>query len=325
MNPPRLWIARALAASLLATAAVATPGLAQTIDKPVRLLVGFPAGGTADLIARVVGDRMKDTLGQPVVVENRPGAIGRIAIEAVKGAAPDGTTIMVQPIGPMVVVPHAYKTVTYDPVKDFAPIAQAVTFQFAYATGPMTGAKTWSEYVAWAKANPQKSSYATSGAGSLPHFFGLMLGKEAGIELLHVPYKGSAAYIGELIGGQIPAAADAVGDLTEQHRAGKIRILATSGTTRALPDVPTFREVGVAKIEAYGWFGFFAPARTPKPIVDQLNRAVVTALKQTDAAEKIRGTGMTPSPTSAEEFAAIVAADYAKWGPPVKASGFTIE
>src|SRR6266513_1285595 len=187
----------ALAAATLL--ALATPVIAQDkIDRPVKILVGFPAGGTADVMARVVADKMKDTLGQPVIVENRPGAIGRIAADAVKAAAPDGTTIMVMPIGPMAVVPHTYKTLSYDPLKDFAPIGMGSTFQFAIAAGPQAGAKTWTGYVAWAKANPGKSSYATSGAGSLPHFFGVMVGREAGIEMLHVPYKGSAAYMNEL-------------------------------------------------------------------------------------------------------------------------------
>src|SRR2546430_7393132 len=152
------------------------------IDRPVKFLFGFPAAGTADVMARVVADKMKDTLGHPVIVENRPGAIGRIAADAVKAAPPDGTTIMVMPIGPMAVVPHTYKTLSYDPIKDFAPIGMGSTFQFAIAAGPQSGAKTWTEYVAWAKAIPGRSSYATSGAGSLPHFFGVMVGREAGIE-----------------------------------------------------------------------------------------------------------------------------------------------
>ena len=320
-------VARAavLAICSVALAAVALPGLAQDrIDKPVRLLVGFPAGGTADLIARVVADKMKDSIGQPVIVENRPGAIGRIAADAVKAAAPDGTTIMVMPIGPMVVVPHVYADITYDPIKDFTPIAIGATFQFAIAAGPQSGAKNWNDFVAWAKANPGKVAYATSGAGSLPHFFGVLLGRGIGVEMLHVPYKGSAAYINDLIGGQIPAAIDAIADLSELHRAGKITILASSGAKRgaALPDVPTFAELGVKNVEAMGWFGFFAPAKTPKAIVETLNRAINRALQSPDVAEKLSKVGMDPATGTPEEFGAIVASDYAKWGPIVKASGF---
>ena len=315
-------------AAMAALALVAAPSLAQDrIDKPVRIIVGFPPGGTADVMARAVADKMKDTLGQPVIVENRPGAIGRIAADAVKAAAPDGSTIMVMPIGPMAVVPHTYKTLSYDPLKDFAPIGMGSTFQFAVAAGPQSGAKTWGEYVVWAKANPGKSSYATSGAGSLPHFFGLLVARESGIELLHVPYKGSAAYMNELLGGNVPLAVDAIADLTEQHRAGKIRILASSGAKRstAVPDVPTFAELGIKGVEAEGWFGFFAPAKTPKAIVDQLNRSLNQALTSPEIAQRLAGLGLDPATSTPEEFARILAADYAKWGPVVKASGFTAE
>ena len=315
-------------AAVAALALVAAPSLAQDkIDKPVRIIVGFPPGGTADVMARAVADKMKDTLGQPVIVENRPGAIGRIAADAVKAAAPDGSTIMVMPIGPMAVVPHTYKTLSYDPLKDFAPIGMGSTFQFAVAAGPQSGAKTWGEYVVWAKANPGKSSYATSGAGSLPHFFGLLVARESGIELLHVPYKGSAAYMNELLGGNVPLAVDAIADLTEQHRAGKIRILASSGAKRstAVPDVPTFAELGIKGVEAEGWFGFFAPAKTPKAIVDQLNRSLNQALTSPEIAQRLAGLGLDPATSTPEEFARILAADYAKWGPVVKASGFTAE
>jgi tripartite-type tricarboxylate transporter receptor subunit TctC len=309
-------------------AAAATPAAAQDkIERPVKLLVGFPAGGTADLLARVVADKMKDSLGQPVIVENRPGAIGRIAADAVKAAPPDGTTIMVMPIGPMAVVPHVYADITYDPIKDFTPIAIGCTFQFAIAAGPQSGAKNWNEFAAWAKANPGKAAYATSGAGSLPHFFGVLLGKGIGVTMLHVPYKGSAAYINDLIGGQVPAAIDAIADLTELHRAGKVTILASSGTKRstALPDVPTFAELGVKDVEALGWFGFFAPAKTPKPIVETLNRAINKALQSPDVAEKLSKVGMDPATGTPEDFGKIVASDYAKWGPIVKASGFKPE
>ena len=324
----RIFAPALAALASLMLAGFTAPALAQDkIDRPVKILVGFPAGGTADIMARAVADKMRDTLGQPVIVENRPGAIGRIAADAVKAAAPDGTTIMVMPIGPMVVVPHTYKTISYDPIKDFAPIGMGSTFQFAIAAGPQSGARTWAEYVTWAKANPGKSSYATSGAGSLPHFFGVLLGREGRIEMLHVPYKGSAAYTNDLLGGQVPTAVDAIADLTELHRAGKVQILASSGAKRstAVPDVPTFAELGVKGVEAEGWFGFFAPAKTPKPIIDQLNKSLNQALTAPDVAERLTRLGLDPAPTTPEEFGRIVAADYAKWGPVVKASGFTAE
>jgi tripartite-type tricarboxylate transporter receptor subunit TctC len=328
MNRRSVTLAAVSALLCASVAAFATPSLAQDkFDKPIKVLVGFAPGGTADLIARLTADKMKDSLGVPVIVENRPGAIGRITAEAVKNAAPDGTTIMVMPIGPMAVVPHVYKDLTYDPIKDFTPIAIGATFQFAIAAGPASGAKTWADFAAWAKANPGKAAYATSGAGSLPHFFGVLLGRGIGVEMVHVPYKGSAAYINDLIGGQVPAAVDAIADLTELHRAGKVKILASSGSQRstALPDVPTFAELGVKNVEAMGWFGFFAPARTPKPVVDALNRAINAALRSPDVAAKLSGVGMDPATGTPEDFAKIVASDYAKWGPIVTASGFKPE
>jgi tripartite-type tricarboxylate transporter receptor subunit TctC len=299
----------------------------EKFDKPVRILVGFPAGGTADLIARVVADKLKDTLGVPVIVDNRPGAIGRIAAEAVKNAAPDGTTIMVMPIGPMAVLPHSTKNLNYDPLKDFTPIALGATFQFAFAAGPGSGAKTWPEFVTWAKANPDKVAYATSGAGSLPHFFGLLISTEIGVPMLHVAYKGSAAYINDLLGGQIPVAIDALADLSELHRAGKIRILASSGAARstALPDVPTFKELGLPAVQATGWFGFFGPANMSRATVESLNRGINKALQSVDVLEKLTKVGMDPAPNSPEEFARVVNMDYTKWGPVVKMSGFTSE
>ena len=315
------WIALS---GMLAVAASSTALAQEKFDKPIRIVVGFAPGGTADLIARVVADKLKDSLGVPVIVDNRPGAIGRIAAEAVKNAPPDGSMIMVMPIGPMAVVPHVYSDITYDPVKDFTAVAVGATFQFAIAAGPASGARDWNEFVVWVRANPGKAAYATSGAGSLPHFFGVLVSREIGVPMVHVPYKGSAAYVNDLISGQVPAAVDAIADLTELHRAGRIRILASSGATRStvLPDVPTFKELGLKGVEAIGWFGFFAPAKTPKPIVDALNRGINKALQSPDVVEKLSKIGMDPVTGTPEDFAGIVASDYAKWGPIVKASGF---
>ena len=215
---------------LAALLAFALPCTAQ--DKTVRILVGFPPGGTTDLLGRVVADKLKDGLGQTVLVENRPGAIAAIAAEAVKNSPPDGGTLLLNVVGSMIVAPNARKANTFDTLRDFAPVSLVTTSHLALAVGPGVPAKTLREFLDWARANRGKAFYATSGAGSLPHMLGLLLAREAGVELTHVPYKGTAAYINELIGGQVPAAFDALGDLSEQHRAGKLRILAIAGASR---------------------------------------------------------------------------------------------
>ena len=318
---------QSIAVGVLALAAIMPASAQEKYDKQVRILVGFAAGGTADLMARVVADKMKDTMGQTVLVENRPGAAGRVAADAVKAAPADGGTIMVMPIGPMAVVPHTTSKLSFDPLKDFAPIGIGSTFDFAVAVGPQSGTKTWGEFVSWAKANPGKASYATSGSGSLPHFFGVQLGKEIGVDMVHVAYKGSAAFANDVLGGQIPAAIDTVADLSEMHKAGRWRILATSGPQRStvVPDVPTLTELGFKNLETGGWFGFFAHVNTPPATVQALNRHLNSALRHPDVIAKLRGVGMEPATSTPDEFKQRLNADYVRWGTVVKATGFTID
>ena len=318
---------QSIAVGVLALAAIMPASAQEKYDKQVRILVGFAAGGTADLMARLVSDKMKDTMGQTVLVENRPGAAGRVAADAVKAAPADGGTIMVMPIGPMAVVPHTTSKLSFDPLKDFAPIGIGSTFDFAVAVGPQSGTKTWSEFVSWAKANPSKASYATSGSGSLPHFFGVQLGKEIGVDMVHVAYKGSAAFANDVLGGQIPAAIDTVADLSEMHKAGRWRILATSGPQRStvVPDVPTLTELGFKNLETGGWFGFFAHVNTPPATVQALNRHLNLALRHPDVIAKLRGVGMEPATSTPDEFKQRLHADYVRWGAVVKATGFTID
>ena len=317
--------------SLLRTAAfllvlLGGVGAALAQDKPVRILVGFAPGGTADVVARLVADKLKDSLGQPVIVENRAGATGRIAAEALKNALADGSAIMLAPIGAIVVAPQAYKSNPFDTLKDFAPLSHAANLHLAIAVANNTPAKTLKEYIAWAKANKDKAFYATSGAGTLPHFLGLLLAREAGIELTHVPYKGAAAYQGELISGMIPAAFDAMGDLSEYHKAGKLRILATAGATRsgAMPEIPTMREEGF-NVQGDAWFGFFAPAGTPKAVLDKYAAAIRAAVMSPDVAARLANLNMEPVGSTPDEFAAVVRRDWDKWGAVVRASGFTAD
>jgi tripartite-type tricarboxylate transporter receptor subunit TctC len=309
-------------------AAAAFGAGAQEIKGPLRIVVGYPAGGSADVVGRIVADKIGSDLKVPVIVENKVGAGGRVAAEAMKTAAPDGNTIMVGNIAVMTLAQFSFRKLAYDGTRDFVPIAHAANFQLGFAAGPMTGngtpATTLGDFVRWARANPKDASYGSPAAGSLPHFFGVMLGKGTGVDLLHVPFNGSAPLKTAVVGGQIASTVDTLPDLVELHRAGKIRVLGVSGTQRApqLPDVATFGEQGFRDIAGLGWFGFYAPAGTPKPLVDRLNAAIVKALTLPDVRERLSGLGLEPTGSTPEEFARVMAADAARWGPVIQASGF---
>jgi tripartite-type tricarboxylate transporter receptor subunit TctC len=315
----------------LALAAWCLTAAAQEIKGPLRIVVGYPAGGSADVLGRIVGDRIAAELKVPVVVENKVGAGGRIAADSVKAAAPDGTTIMVGNIAVMTLAQFSFRKLGYDGTRDFVPIAHAANFQLGFAASPMTGSSapvaTLADFVKWARANPKDASFGSPAAGSLPHFFGVMLSKGTGVDMLHVPFNGSAPLKTAMAGGQIAAEVDTLPDLVEMHRAGKIRVLGVSGTARApqLPDVATFAEQGFRDITGLGWFGFYAPAGTPRAIVDRLNGAIVKALALPDVRERLTGLGLEPTGTTSEEFARIMAADAARWGPVIQASGFKAE
>jgi len=295
------------------------------IERPVRILVPVPAGGTSDVVARLIADRLRNGGGQPVVVENKPGATGRIAVEAFESAAADGTTLLLAPIAIPVIGPLVFKDLRYDPAKDFAPVAQVAKYEFALAVAADHPARTIPEFVAWAKANPAQANFGTPGAGSLPHFLGAMVRRAAGIELVHVAYKGVAPLEAELMSGQIAAGISALSDLIALHRAGKLRILATSGAKQSplLPAVPTFKQQGFPAVEAVGWHGVYAPPGTPKTVIDQLSAAIVAAVQAPEVREQFIKLGLEPTGTTPETLAAIMAADTARWALIIKASGFT--
>lgn len=297
--------------------------LAHAQDKPLRIIVSSPAGAAMDSLARALADKMRASLGQTVLVENRTGAGGRIAAEYVKAAAPDASTVMFVPFAVMVPIPLTHTKISYDPFNDFTPVAQAARFDLALAVGPAAPAKTLDEYLALAKSDPKMASFGTPGAGSLPHFFGIMIGRAVGVEMLHIPYAGSAPALANLLGGQIAAVVTTIADLSELHRSGKVRVLASSGAQRSrpLPDVPTFRELGYP-IEATPWYAFFAPKNTPRAGVERLSRAVAEALMAPDVRERLTRSGLDPTGSTPEELAAILKADHERWGPVIKASGF---
>jgi len=271
----------ALAAILIALSAA--PLRAQIGEQPVRIIFPFAAGGSGDALSRLIADKMHDAVNRPVIVENRTGADGRIGVRAVKEAAPDGNTLLLTPIAPISIYQHTYSKLEYDPIKDFAPVAQVATFDFGIAVGPQVEAKTLKDLVAWAKDHPTEANFAVPGAGTLPHFLGVMFGRAANIDMRAVPYRGSAAGLADLIAAHIPIMVTTTSDLVQMHKAGRIRVLATSNKTRSpfLPDVPTFREAGYDLV-ATGWYGVFAPAKTAPDVVERLNKAIVAAVHAPD-------------------------------------------
>lgn len=288
----------------------------------IKFLVGFPAGASLDALTRMVAEKMQASLGQNVVVENRTGAAGQIAMNALKTSPADGTVLVMTPLVTVVTAPHIQK-LPYDPFKDFAPVAHAADFLFAFAMGPATPAKSLKEYTGLVKQDAKYGNYASAATGSLPHFFSLLFAEKAGLKMNHIGYRGTAAAMTDLLGGQIAAFMGTVSDVAPQHKAGKIVAVATSGATRSkhLPDIPTFKELGY-DIQGGGWYAAYAPAGTPAATVDRLSKAIIAALKEPDVRQRLDNYGMEPTGLPPAELARIHKRDYDQWGPVIKASGF---
>jgi tripartite-type tricarboxylate transporter receptor subunit TctC len=301
----------------------AAAGAARAQDRPLRIVVGYPPGAGIDTIARLVADKMHASLGRAVIVENKPGAAGMIANTTVKAAAPDGNTLLMTPLANMVAFPHSYAKLDYDPFKDYVPVAHVAAFQLAFGVGASVPAKTLAEYVAFAKKGGANANFTAAALGSLPHFFGLLFAKTAGLELTYIPYKGTAQVVPALISGEVPAAMLTINDLGALVQSGKGRILATSGAKRSpqYPDVPTFKESGY-DIEGSAWYALFAPAGTPAAVVDPLARAAIEAIRQPDVRQKLEPLGLEVTGLGPAELGAILRADYDKWGPVIRTSGF---
>jgi tripartite-type tricarboxylate transporter receptor subunit TctC len=311
---------------LLAAALAAWGAPAGAQDKPpLRILVGFPPGGSADVIARLVGDAIRDEVG-PVVVENRPGAGGRIALAAVKQAKPDGRTVIVLPSGPMVLFPHVYRKLDYDAVRDFTPVSLLARFQFGVVSGPASGVKTVAEMLAKAKADPASASYGSPGLGTLPHFMGVLLEQSTGVPFTHVPFQGGAPANNALLGGHTGYKFDVVSETAELHRNGKVRIVAVTGATRdpQVPEVPTLKESGV-NMEATAWFAMYGPASVPPEVLAKLERAVANAVKTPALRERFLKLGYEPVGSSSAELAAAQRADLARWEKPIKSTGVVLD
>lgn len=306
--------------------ALTAPAQAQIGEQPIRIVFPFGAGGSGDALSRLIAEKLRAGLNRPVIVENRSGAAGRIGVQAVKSAAPDGMTLLLTPIAPVAVYQHVYKSLGYDPLTDLDSVAQIGTFDFGIAVGPKVPVKSLKELVAWAKANPNEANYATPGAGTLPHFLAVLFGQRAGLDLRHVSYRGSAPALTDLVGGQLPMIVTTLSDMTEMHKAGRIKVLAVSGAKRSqfMPEVPTLAEEGY-DLNATGWYGLFVPAKTPPDFIEKVNRIVVDAIKSPDVSGRMLTMGLQPTGTSAAEMAAIQKRDSAFWAPAVQASGFKAE
>jgi tripartite-type tricarboxylate transporter receptor subunit TctC len=310
-------------AAVAMTCVWATAAYAQ-VDKPVRILVGFAPGGSADIAARLIADRLGADLRQTVIVENKPGAGGRIAAEMLKNAAPDGSTLMLTPIVVPVLAPLVYSKLPYNAGTDFAPVVHVANFQFGLSVAASHPAKNVKELLAWFKANPAAANFGSPAPGSLPHFFGVMIASGAGLDLIHVPFNGGGPLQNALVGNQVSSGIDTLVDQIEMHRGGKTRILATSGNARSplLPDVPTFEEAGLKGVAGTSWFAIYAPAKTPAATIMQINTAVNAALKATDLRERFLKLGLEPTGGSPGDLGAIMQRDTERWAPVVKASGF---
>jgi len=295
--------------------------------RAAHIVVGFAPGGAADGLARLLADKLRGVSAPTVLVDNRVGAAARIAIDYLRNAPADGSVMALVPDATMFLYPHVYKSLSYDPARDFATVTRMIGMSLAMFIGPGVpeNVKTVADYVAWVKTNPKHLVYGTPAAGATPHFTGAIFARAAGLDMQPVHYKGGAPGIQDLAGGQVPVFFGSVSDGAAMVQAGKVRALATSGSRRTalLPDVPTFQELGYRDLVVEDGLGVYLPAKTPADTVAKLNTAIQGALKTKDLQDPIRNWGMDVSGEGPVEFAARLARERNRWGPIVKATGFT--
>jgi len=307
-----------------------TPAFAQARypDRPIRLVIPFPPGGVYDAVGRPYAERMKTTLGT-VIVENQGGAGGSLGAAAVARAQPDGYSLLLGGVGPMVINPIAASRTPYDPIKDFEPISILVVTAFSIAVHPSLPVQTLVELVEYAKANPGKLSYGTAGVGSGNHLTGELLKSLTGVNIVHVPYRGAGLAITDLVGGQIPVLmANVTGQVLELHRSGKLRMLAVSSSARliAAPEIPSAAEAGLPGLISRNFIGVLAPARTPAPIVAQISQATQIAMADPELQQIFIASGMEPSPdTNPAQARRFLAEEIARWAPIIKSIGLKLD
>jgi len=319
---------RALQALGAAGATLAAPTIvrAQEPLDTLKIIVGFPAGGSADVVSRQIADKLAPAYARSAIVDNRPGAAGRIAIDALKTSPPDGRTLLLTPASTVTVYADIYRNLSYNPMTDLAPVSLAATFVHGLAVGPMVPAevKTLAQFGAWCKANPGKASCGNPGEGSFPHFLTLVLAKALGAPIQPVPYRGGAPALADMLAGQLAALMLPDGSFLPYAQDNKIRVLATSGTAPSpfYPNVPTFAEQGVKDIVVTEWFGLFAPAATPPAVIARASDAIAKVLGTKEMAEAFAKFGMLPKACKPAELAALIKTEAAIWGPIIRSTGF---
>ena len=291
---------------------------------PARMISGFPPGGAVDILARVFAEEWSKTIGRSAIVENITGAGGLLAMQNLKNAAADGNTLAVSTDSSLIVYPHTVAKPLYNTFNDFTPIAHTGSTVYALAIGTHVPAKDFRDFVTWANANPEKSSFGASGAGSALQFFGILVSQTAGMPMTHVPYKGVGPSVADMIGGQIAATVVPIGTVVPQVKSGKARVLAHSGSARvaSLPDVPTFKELGYPTLESPVWFGIVGPAGMAPETVNRLNEIFVQAMRTPLIRERMGRLDLEIREMSAAQFGAMMKSDYERWGRVVKASGW---
>jgi tripartite-type tricarboxylate transporter receptor subunit TctC len=317
---------RFVAAATSTLALAHTDRAAAQGGNPGRICAGFPPGSSADNLSRLLANKLGGA-GMPYIVENRTGAGGRLAVENIKTSAPDGQSLLVTPDAMMVLYPHVFKTLAYDPVRDFRAVTTLATVPVAFAVGPLVPAsvKTLADFAKWCKAYPQSASFGTSGAGTSLHFTGVMFARASNFELTHVAYRGANLAAQDTSGGQIASCVGVLTDLLPLAQAGKMRLLgvSTPARSRFAPEVPTFREAGFKDIESITWFGLYVPARTPDDRIKALHAATVGAFRQPDVVDTLGKFAFEPMTMPSDQFAELMRSDTERWRAVVKQVGYT--
>lgn len=312
-----------LAAGLTAS----SRAFAQAPLRQARIVLGFPAGSGGDLACRVFAERMKGSYADNVIVENKPGAAGRIGVEQIKAAPADGSSLLLTPTSVLTLYPHIYKTLSYDPFKDLVPVSRGVTVTFSLAIGPLvpTDIKTLPQFFAWCRANPTLANFGSPGEGSSPHFLGITLAKAASIPLRHIPYKGTSAAMIDVVGGQVAAVIVSPGNATPHVKTGQLRILAVTSPRRweLLPDIPTMAELGYPRVTNVETFSFFLRNGTPADIVERASASIRAAAATPSVIKTLGDLDMRAESSRPQELAQVLRADYERWGDIVKSVGFT--